>query len=125
MRAHGIDIPDQDLTPGGGRLLTALRIIAGYPQAQVQAAERACMSEIRQAFPSLTSLTPAQQAQRRQEAIVFAQCMRAHGIAFPDPTSALANPAAYLKAVTAIDRSSPSYKAAAPGCRAEAIKAAG
>jgi hypothetical protein len=123
MRAQGIDIPD--LRPGGGRLLNALRILASYPQAKVQAAEKACASEIKQAFPNLANVTPAQQALRRRQAIAFAQCMRAHGIAFPDPITALADPAAYLRAVTSIDTSSPAYKAAAPSCRAEALKAGG
>jgi len=104
-------------------LLNAVRVLAGYPQAKVQAAEAACASELKQAFPNLANVTPAQQAQRRREAIVFARCMRAHGIPFPDPTTAPANPSAYLKALTSIDTSSPAYKAAAPRCRGEALKA--
>jgi hypothetical protein len=122
LRAHGIDVPD--LTAGGGRLLNAAKIIASYPAAKVQAAEQACAGEIKRAFPNLANVTPAQQEQRLKEATVFAQCMRAHGINFPDPTTAQANPQAYLKAVTAIDTSSPSYKAASPGCRAQALKVA-
>jgi hypothetical protein len=123
LRAHGIDVPD--LTPGGGRLAQALRVIAGYPPAKIQAAEQSCASEIKQAFPNLANVTPAQQAQRRREATVFAQCMRAHGINFPDPSTALSDPSAYLKAVTSINTSSPAYKAVAPGCRTEALKAGG
>jgi hypothetical protein len=99
--AQGINIPD--LTPGGGRLVNALRILASYPPAKVQAAEQACAGVIKQAFPNLANLTPAQVAQRRRQAIAFAQCMRARGIPFPDP----GNPAAVLKAVTSIDTNSP------------------
>jgi hypothetical protein len=123
LRAHGINIPD--LTAGGGALLNAAKIIASYPQAKVQAAEQACSSEIKQAFPNLANVTPAERAQRLKEATVFAQCMRAHGINFPDPTTAAANPQAYLKAVTSIDTSSPAYKANAPACRTEALKVGG
>jgi hypothetical protein len=123
LRAHGIDVPD--LTPGAGRLVNALRIIASYPQPKVQAAEQACASEIKQAFPNLANVTPAERAQRLKEGTVFAQCMGAHGINFPDPATAQANPQAYLKAVTSIDTNSPAYKAVAPGCRAQALKAGG
>jgi len=122
LRAHGINIPD--LTAGGGRLLNAARIIASYPQAKVQAAEQTCASEIKQAFPNLANVTPAEQEQRLKEATVFAQCVGAHGINFPDPTTAQANPQAYLKAVSSIDTSSPAYKAAAPSCRSQALKVA-
>jgi len=113
-----------DLTAGGGRLLNAVKIIASYPAAKVQAAEQACAGEIKQAFPNLANVTPAQQEQRLKEATVFAQCMRAHGINFPDPTTAAANPQAYLKAVTSIDTTSPGYKAASPDCRTQALKVA-
>ena len=122
LRAHGINVPD--LTAGGGRLLNAVKIIASYPQAKVQAAEQACASELKQAFPNLANVTPAEQAQRLKEATVFAQCMRAHGINFPDPTTAAANPQAYLKAVSAINTSSPAYKSTAPSCRSQALKVA-
>jgi hypothetical protein len=117
MRAQGINIPD--LTPGGGRLVNALRVLAGYSPTKVQAADKACAGVLKQAFPNLADLTPAQVAQRRRQAIAFAQCMRARGIAFPDP----GNPAAVLKAVASIDTNSPAYLAAAPVCRAEALKA--
>lgn len=123
LRAHGINVPD--LTAGGGRLLNAARIIASYPVAKVQAAEQACASEIKQAFPNLANITPAEREQRLKQASVFAQCMRAHGINFPDPSSAAADPQAYLKAVSAIDTNSPAYTANAPACRAQALKVGG
>lgn len=118
MRTQGINIPDI----GRGQILQVLRIIASYPQAKVQAAMQACASEIRQAFPNATSLSPAQLAQRRQQARVFAQCMRARGINFPDPTASTSNPAAYLDALSNIDLNSPAFKAAAVPCRAQALK---
>jgi hypothetical protein len=123
MRAQGINIPD--IGVGRGQVLQVLRIIATYPQAKVQAAVQACIREIRQAFPNATSLSPQQRAQDRQEAIVFAQCMRSHGINFPDPTEAASNLSAYVNALSALDRNSPAYKAAAVPCRAQALKAAG
>lgn len=123
MRAQGINIPD--IGVGRGQVLQVLRIVASYPQVKVQAAAQACAAEIRQAFPNATSLSPEQRAQRRQEAIVFAQCMRAHGINYPEPTSAASNLSAYLDALSALDRNSPAYQAAAVPCRSQALKSAG
>jgi hypothetical protein len=123
MRSQGINIPD--IGVGGGQILQVLRIIATYPQTKVQAAMQACAPEIRQAFPNATSLSPAQRSQRRQEAIVFAQCMRAHGINFPEPTAEASNLAAYLDAVSALDLNSPAFKSAAVTCRGQALRAAG
>jgi hypothetical protein len=122
MRSQGINIPDVGV--GRGQVLQVLRVIATYPQAKVDAAAKACAPEIRQAFPNATSLSPQQQAQRRQEAIVFAQCMRAHGINYPDPTEAASKLSAYVNALSALDRSSPAYRAAAAPCRAQALRAA-
>jgi hypothetical protein len=122
LRSQGINIPD--LTPGGGRLVQATKIIAGYPPARVQAAEKVCQSELKQAFPNLFNLSSAQIAQRRQQALAFAQCLRSHGIYFPDPTSVTSNPAAYIQTLTALSNT-PAYEAAAPGCRTQALKASG
>jgi hypothetical protein len=120
MRTQGIDIPDP--SPGTGALRSALLALAGYPQAKVQAAEKACSAEILKAFPNLASLTPAETSKRIQEASAFATCMRSHGIDFPDPTSFASNPSAYLRAVSAIDLSSPAVKAAGTTCRAVVLK---
>jgi hypothetical protein len=121
MRSQGIDIPD--IGRGQGQIIQVLRIIAGYPQAKVQAAMQACASEIRQAFPNATALSPAQLAQRRQEARVFGACMRAAGINFPDPTASGSNPVAYLDALSSLDLNSPAVKAKAVTCRGQALKA--
>ncbi len=122
FRSHGIDIPD--FTAGGGRIRAVLRIIAGYPTAKVQSVTQACAASIRQAFPNATGadLSPSQLAQRRQEGLAFAQCMRSRGIAYPDPMAA-SNPSAYLRAIASLDTSSPAFKAAGIACRAQVVKA--
>jgi hypothetical protein len=125
MRAQGINIPD--FTPGGGRIAAVLRIIAGYPTAKVQSAEKACYSSLRQAFPNAfgTDLTPGQLAERRQQGVVFADCMRSHGINYPDPTTAAANPAAAVSQINSLETSSPKFEAASKTCTAEALKTGG
>ena len=123
MRAQGIDVPDPSTAPGS--LLRIARILASYPTSKVQAAEQACASQIRQAFPNLTNLTPAQRAQRVQEARAYAACMRSHGINFPDPSSAAGNTSAYLAQISGLNTSAPSFKSASTTCRAEVLKSAG
>jgi hypothetical protein len=122
MRAQGIDIPDPGATRAG--ILSLVRKLATYPQAKVTAAEQACASEIRQAFPQAASLTPAQQAARVREVRVFAACMRARGVSFPDPSSATAG-GSFLAALQAVNTNSPAFKSAVTPCRAQALKVAG
>jgi hypothetical protein len=123
MRAQGIDIPDPGATTGS--ILKVLRILAGYPQAKVQAAETACAAQIHQAFPNATNLSPAQRAQRLREAVAFSQCMRSHGISFPDPSTAAGNPAGYVQALQSLDTNSPAFKAAGKTCAAQTLAGAG
>jgi hypothetical protein len=122
FRAHGINIPD--FTAGGGRIRQALQAIASYPTSKVQAVTQACSSYLRQAFPNATGagLTPGQLAQRQHEALAFSECMRSHGIAFPDPPVAGGSATSYLRALSALGTSSPAAKSAATTCRAQALK---
>ncbi len=120
MRAQGIDIPDPAATQSG--VLAIVRALARYPSGRIQAAEQACAPEIRKAFPDVSALSPAQRSQRLRAATVFAQCMRAHGISFPDPSTAVGNPAGFLSLLQALPTNSPAFKAATPGCRARALK---
>lgn len=122
FRAHGIDIPD--FTPGGGRIRQALQTLASYPTAKVQAVTEACASYVRQAFPNATGadLSPTQLSQRQHEALAFSQCMRSHGIAFPDPPAGGGNGTSYLRALSALGTGSPAVKSAATTCRAPALK---
>jgi hypothetical protein len=115
IRRHGINIPDP--TPGGAWAINAFRILNGYPQSQTQAALNACAAQIHKAFPQAFNLTPAQQAQRRQQGMAFAQCMRSRHIAIPDPPVGLGGTAAYLHQLSSIDRNSPAIRSAAATCR--------
>ncbi len=92
---------------------------------KVQAAETGCAGEIHQAFPNLTALSPAQRAKRLRQAILFAECMRSHGINFPDPTTAASNPSGYAQALTSLDTGSPAFKSAAKMCSASTLKQTG
>ena len=76
MRQHGVNVPDP--TPDGGIRMQATPSTAN----KVDGAQRACQKYLQAAAPKLT---PAQQAELRDQALKFARCMRAHGVDMPDP----------------------------------------
>jgi len=84
MRSHGVDVPDPK--PGGDGGPGVVRIGGpGKPDTSPQVFERAnaaCRKYMQAAAPKLS---PAQQAELRDQALKFAQCMRQHGVDLPDP----------------------------------------
>ena len=79
MREHGIDFPDpKEDGPG------LVKIGEDESPEELRAAEKAC-EKFRQAIKP-PELTEAQQQEFKKRALEHAQCMREHGIDFPDPT---------------------------------------
>ena len=115
FRSHGINVPDPSsgggVAGGGGGIFRSLR---NYPQAQVTAARQACSQYFAQAFPRL-NLSPAQQAQARQQLVKFAQCMRSHGVDVPDP-STTGGGFGLGRTFRSIDRNSPAFQSATKAC---------
>lgn len=89
MRGHGVDIPDpQTAGDGRGNVGFSIKVTPGPgdnpinpDSAQFKQAQEAC----KKLLPNGGELSPAQQAQARQNALKFARCMRDHGIDIPDP----------------------------------------
>jgi hypothetical protein len=81
MRAHGVpDFPDPN---GNGQIAISNNSPSsdlGPNSPQMKTAQEACKSLM--PWPG----TPAEQHQALAGALKFAQCMRAHGAAVPDPT---------------------------------------
>jgi hypothetical protein len=138
LRAHGVNVPDPSANggapggapaaggapaPGGGggagagaggggggaRLRQLLSTSAG------QAASKACASEISKAF-TFANITPAQRAQFQHAAVKFAQCMRAHNVNIPDPTSNGAGGFGIFRSIPSSERNSPAFKSAFTAC---------
>jgi hypothetical protein len=105
MRAHGIDMPD----PGAnGNAVVNLNV----DPTTFQAAQNACRSKLKNA--GLKTPSAAQMAQARDQAVKFAQCMRAHGINMPDPQ--FTNGGILQRAGGDIDPSSAEFQTASKAC---------
>jgi hypothetical protein len=107
MRSHGIPVPDPNAQ---GQISGSQQLQQQYqasPQAQV--ALHACRQYLQNA---VTQLTPANTAQYRHAQLLFARCMREHGIpiADPDPTGQL-----HIDPQT-VNKASPQFQRAARAC---------
>lgn len=111
-RAHGIPVPDPN---SQGRISGSQQLQQQYQNTpQGQATLKACGSYLQNAATA-TQLTPANTQQFRQAELLFARCMRAHGIPVPDPgPNGQINPGA----VASINRASPQFQTAAQVCGA-------
>jgi hypothetical protein len=97
--------------PGGGEGLQNIR-----SQPNFQSAMQACNQYAKQAFPRL-NLSPAQRAQFQKDAVKFAQCMRAHNIDIPDPTTQSGGGFGIRGAIPDSERNSPAFQSALQACR--------
>ena len=82
MRSHGVNMPDPKPGPGGGPGLMRVGGKDGISPQVFERANAACRKYIQAAMPKLS---PAQQAELRDQALKFAKCMRQHGVDMPDP----------------------------------------
>jgi hypothetical protein len=80
MRENGVDVPD----PEAGEPGVMFRLHEGEDDgASFREAEEECRHHLEAARPELSE---EQEAEFRDGALEFAECMREHGIDFPDPT---------------------------------------
>lgn len=117
LRSHGVNVPDPSPSGGvagggggGGGELRALRSDPNF-----QSALQAC-AKYRAAASPFSNLTPAQRAQFQQEFVKFAECMRAHGVNIPDPTTSSGGGFGLRQAITPSVRNSPVFRSAFQAC---------
>jgi len=125
VRSHGVpNFPDPKANGNGG-----LRIEATPGSEKVngvavngpafQSAMQACHADL----PNGGKPQPLS-ASRRQQALAFSQCMRAHGLTnFPDPTFSGGGAQLRLSASSGLDPNSPAFKSAQAACGAPFGKA--
>jgi hypothetical protein len=88
MRAHGVSkFPDPVVHKSAGSESVGIRVTPGETSSPTfESAQKACNGILPQANNSNNGPSPAQQQQRTQEFVAFAQCLRSHGYTkFPDP----------------------------------------
>jgi hypothetical protein len=82
MRKNGVDMADPQFEGNGGVLMRGPRSGADGPA--FRQAEEECQQHLDKARPPEPS--EEEQSEMRERALKHAQCMREHGIDFPDPT---------------------------------------
>jgi hypothetical protein len=119
LRGHGLNVPDPSPGAGaaggfggggGGGGFRALR-----DQPNFQSAMQACAKYRRGAF-GFGSLSPQQRAQFQQDLVKFAECMRAHNINIPDPSTSAGGGFGILRQIPQSERSSPAFQSALQAC---------
>ncbi len=111
MRSHGVsDFPD----PTAGHLAPVTGVESNSPA--FQSAVQACRSHI----PDAGSLSPAQTAKAKSQALAMSRCMRSHGVPnFPDPKIQVGPYGGVAFSVdlgAGVDPNSPAFQAAQKDC---------
>jgi hypothetical protein len=116
LRSHGLNVPDPSPNGGvaggggGGGLFRTLR-----DQPNFQAALKACAKYTRGAF-AFANTTPAQRAAFQQDLVKFAECMRAHNIDIPDPSTSAGGGFGIFRQIPQSERQSPAFQTAVQAC---------
>jgi len=115
MREHGVDMPDPQPGQGGGFTIT----VGGPndpdagPFAEADEACRDLLGKPGDGFTDSMQLTPEDQ----QKFLDYAECMRDHGIDFPDPAPVSGNGDGVRVGAVAIDPSDPAWAEATEACK--------
>jgi hypothetical protein len=115
LRSHGVNVPDP--SPNGGPACGGGEGIFRQARSSpnFQSAMQACAQYQRAASP-LANLSPAQRAQLQQDLVKFAQCMRAHNINIPDPTTSAGGGFGIFRQLPSSERNSPAFRSAVQTC---------
>ncbi|HWE31910.1 MAG TPA: hypothetical protein VG410_00415 [Solirubrobacteraceae bacterium] len=116
LRGQGLNVPDPSPNAGPAGGGGVFRELQGVPRTKVQNAMTACKQYVAAAFPR-ANLSPAQQAQFRQEFVKFAECMRSHGVNIPDPSTSTGGGFGLRGAFGSVDRNSPAFRSAMTACQ--------
>ena len=85
MRDHGIDVPDPVFTDDGGGVTQRIPEGEDVDSEEFKAAEDECRAAMEDALPEPEPLSPEEQAERQDQLLEMAQCMRDKGYDMPDP----------------------------------------
>jgi hypothetical protein len=120
MRDHGIDMPDPQFNNdgSGGMLVTGQEGPDNdVDKAKMDAAQAACQSILDKVKSTMQPMDPARMEEEKQKLLAFAQCMRDHGIDFPDPQISSDGGGLQVQmGGPGVDTSSPGFKEANDTC---------
>jgi len=120
MREHGIDMPDPQFDGDGGGTFTAGAEGAPADKSKLDAAQQACQSYLDKVKSSSPPPDPAKVEEEKQRMLDFAQCMRDHGIDFPDPQISTDGGGLQVQlGGPGLDPNSPGFKEANDACAAQ------
>jgi hypothetical protein len=125
MRSHGVNVPDPSANGGAaagangaGAGAGGFRALRSNPN--FASANTACAKYRSQAF-AFGNASPAQRAQLQQDLVKFAECMRAHNINIPDPTTGGGPGGAFgiFRSIPSSERNSPAFASATKACSSD------
>jgi hypothetical protein len=118
MREQGIDMPDPQ-TGGGGQGPVVMRREGGSEadREEFEAAQEECGDIMEDAFGDRPARDPEEEAEMRDNALAYAECMRDHGIDFPDPE--FSEGGVGMRLGDGIDPDDPDFIEAEEACRPE------
>jgi hypothetical protein len=120
MREHGIDIPDPQFGENGQGSFTVGAERTPADKSKLDTAQAACQSYLDKVKSNAPPLDPAKIEAEKQKLLDFAQCMRDHGIDFPDPQISTDGGGLQVQmGGPGLDPNSPGFKEANDTCSAQ------
>ncbi len=120
MREHGIDMPDPQFNEDGRGVFTAGAEGEPADKNKLDEAQKACQSYLDKVKSNAGPVDPARLEEEKQRLLDFAQCMRDHGIDFPDPQISSDGGGIQVQmGGPGVDADSPGFKEANDACAAQ------
>ena len=118
MREHGVDMPDPQ-TGGGGQGPMIIQREGGSEadREEFEAAQEECGEIMEDVFGDRPQRDPEEEAEMRDNALAYAECMREHGIDMPDPE--FSEGGVGMRLGDGIDPDDPDFIEAEEACRPE------
>jgi hypothetical protein len=120
MREHGIDMPDPQFGANGEASFTAGAAGGPADKTKLDEAQKACQSYLDKVKSNAPPMDPARVEAEKQKLLDFAECMRDHGIDFPDPQISTEGGGLQVQlGGPGLDPDSPGFKEANDACSAQ------
>jgi len=122
MREHGVDMPDPQFNSdgSGGELIAGQAGSSDLDKTKMDEAQKACQSYLDKVKSNAPPMDPAKMEEEKQKLLDFAQCMRDHGIDFPDPQISTDGGGLQVQmGGPGVDMNSPGFKEANDACSAQ------